>query len=158
MEIIAVKLREHLENKDKFRELASYFISNAVKEASQEQNPVLPPELLKSGLEMLCEENTNIIFACSESPIETIFLNSLALCFIRNGLPLVMASNIPHALSYIKGFKEELVNLNDLADWYEQRDSNYTNLDAYFRDQVNRGAMPTEERMHIKKCFYFIDG
>lgn len=147
----AIGLLEHLEDKQKFRELASYFIDSAVEELTQEENPTHSPEFIRAGLEMLSLENTQFVFDHSQSPIETIFLNSLDLCFIKNGLPLIMMPDIQDVLKYISMFKAELSSLADFADWYEQRDSNYTNIDTFFTQKVNRGAMPLQERNHLEK-------
>jgi hypothetical protein len=144
-------IRNWLTDKEGFLELANFFIKKATEEDDSDGLDVGDLALMRSGLETLAQRNTHLVFLCSQSPIEASFLNSLALCFIRNCLPLVVVPKMSDAPQMIADLRNQLSDLRKLATWYEQRDPSYANLSQYLDAETRRGALPAEERPGLEE-------
>jgi hypothetical protein len=151
----ASSLKECLEDKVRFLELQAFFIEKAVAEASAQAKDLTFPQLLKAGLKALAHQNAEIVFASSESPIETVFLNSLALCFIRNALPLVLTPPMRDASEQLAEFRDELANLAEFTRWYSEHRKDESGLQEYLDNQVRSGRMEARERPHIERLILY---
>lgn len=151
----ATALKERLLDKARFLEFQASFIEGAIKEASDESTDSTTSDLMRSGLQMLAKENARIVFQFSESPIETIFLNSLSICFIRNLLPLVLTPPMKNAKRDLADFYNQLDQLATSTAWYGARHKDEKNLNQYLDDQVRRGRMSPEERPYIGRLILF---
>ncbi len=151
----ATFLKDYLEDKSRFLELQAHFIDKAVEEASDDSSDWSFPALLRASFQKLGKENADIVFRFSESPIETIFLNSLWLCFIRNGQPLVLTPPFDNVQSRLAEFRQQLGNLSRFTDWYGTRNKDEMNLQLFLDDEVRRGRMQPEERPYIDRLILY---
>jgi hypothetical protein len=108
---IDAQLLSVLESEERFRPLARFFLERAIEELfSQTEREVgddsesLAP-VVKAAFELILERCHALIGALSESPIEQVFLRSLALSFLRNGQCLV----------FMQAFRNTML---DLPEWH----------------------------------------
>lgn len=148
---IAIAAREGVLDKEKFEEMCALAVAYAEYEATQGTPQRDYPKSLKLALEILYHQNSDTVFSHSESPIETIFLNTLALCFIRNSLPLVMVSDIPDILSYTSELKKLIPQIHILADWYKEQGYEGDEVVTYLAGEVKKGLMSKEKRAFLTR-------
>ncbi len=111
-------------------------------------------ELMKIILESGRENNIELVFKFSESPIETTFINSLYLCFIKNNIPLMITPPMENTLSYIENFRVELQRIDGFLAWYLEKKKDFSKIDEYLGNEVIIGKMALEELPSIKKLIY----
>jgi len=147
----------YLTDKARFLEVAEYFVDRTVEETAHELPAFEGESLMRLGLSTLAKDNAEIVFALSESPIETIFMNSLALLMIKNAIPLVIQPQVPDAPAFTKDMRAQLRKLKEFVTWYEARHDNWSGISTYIEDQVARGIMPSEERSGLLKWILYYD-
>ncbi len=104
-------------------------------------------------LETLYQQNADTVFSHSESPIETIFLNALALCFLRNSLPLVMVPDVGDVPIYIKEVDEVIPQIHALAEWHKEQGREGSDIIEYLAGEVKSGAITKQERAYLMRGF-----
>lgn len=152
MEPVVIATREGVQDQDKFKEMCAIAVAYAEAEAMQTMPQRSYPQSLRLTLEILYHQNSNTVFSHSESPIETIFLNTLALCFIRNSLPLVMVPSVPDILSYTKEIDKLIPQIHALAKWYKEQGHEGGDVVTYLAGEVRKKAMTKQERACLMRC------
>jgi hypothetical protein len=147
-------LRAHLENKEKFLKLSHFFMRKGFKEIGKDFIENDFAELMKIILESCREDNIELVFKFSESPIETTFINSLYLCFIKNNIPLMITPPMNDTLSYIESFRVSLQRIDDLLAWYLNKYNDFSKIDEFLDNEVIIGKMAPEELPSIKYLIY----
>ncbi len=111
------------------------------------------PEFLRLTLETLYHQNAEAVFSASESPIETIFVNTLALCFLRNSLPLVIVPRVQDILGYIKELDELIPKIHLLAKWYKEQGYEGNELMEHLALEAENGKISSEAHDHLRRAF-----
>ena len=146
------KLRELLLDREQFTRLASFFVEKAAEEAERAEPNSSFARYLKTGLEIVIHETIPHVFERAESPIETIFINSLVLDFIKaDPLNLVVTSTYSDAPGMIKEFREYNRTFKDFIKWYEDRRGHTNNIEVYLDEQMQAGRMDPTERHYLSK-------
>lgn len=154
------ELREILLDNQQFLQLADTFIDHASSEfdkhaiASQRSSSF--SQYFKPAAQAIFRDSANVIEARVASPIEKIFLRSLMLCFIKNdGLGLVVHPTFKNTAVEIAEFRESLLRWRNFFEWFQKNHPN-TPMEAFFEQEVQRGAMPAEERgTYIRWAFLY---
>ena len=142
---IEAELRKVLLDRTQFAELASGFV-NKVCEDDPDEDPEFN-EVYKLALNSVVEENIENVFSASGSPIETIFLNSLILGFIKvDSLGLVVHPVYNDTEKEIEQFIEQYEKFKKFILWYENKYSSFSGMNDFLDLEVKKGNMPQEER------------
>jgi len=113
----------------------------------------------KLSMQAVTEENAREVEALAGSPIETIFLNSLLLSFIKNdGLGLLVHPTFENAPAEIASFRAYLRRLKEFVRWFEENQPADT-MEDFLDKEMDRGAMTQDERHYLTRlifCYRFI--
>lgn len=153
MEDIAAITREFVQDKEKFRELSDIAIALAEYEAIQTFPNDNRAKAMKLGLEILSYQNSDAVFSCAQSPIETTFLNTLALCFIKNSMFLHMVTDVPNAMQYTSELRKQLSQFRLLANWYKEHCGNSDEILEHLKAEVRAGTMSQDHRRFLVRWF-----
>lgn len=153
MNQLSEMLRERVLDKKTFRELCDFAIAQAEYEAFQISPDTNYSKSIKLGLEILSYQNANTVFSSAQSPIETIFLNTLALCFIRNSMPLHMVADVPDVMLYVTELRKEIAQFRRLSSWYKEHCGDYDDILTYLQNEVRSGKMSQEHRRELVQWF-----
>lgn len=153
------RLRETLLDRERFELLARQFIERSAEVHAEE---VGDPELgkyLRIGLDLLMRENLEIVFSASESPIETIFTNSLILTFVKaDPLNLVVQPPVPDAPAQIDAFRSHAAEFRKFAAWYRStHDGTLAGFDACIDRLREVGKMDDEEHWWLRRHLVFYE-
>lgn len=144
------ELRDVLNDRRQFEELARFFIEKSSDLHATEANNPKFGEYLKRGLGLLLEENLRLVFKFSESPIETIFINSLILNFIKNDpLNLVVQHSVRNAPRQIEAFRKRRAQFKKFRDWYITKHGSLAGVDDYLQRQQEIGKMEASEHRYL---------
>jgi hypothetical protein len=148
----ADKFRKNLLDKDKFIQLARFFIKKSVQlQAAETEDPKFC-EYLRAGLDFLVDDGIDLIFRLTESPIERIFINSLVLGFIKaDPLNLVIQHSVKNAPKQIREFRERRLKTKEFASWYVNKYGNLTGIEDFLDKEVLRGKMEKYENKYLKR-------
>ena len=75
----AENLREILQDRARFQEVAEFFIRNTLEEEGRSHPDKAYLQYLQAGLKILLSQATEAVFTTCESPIEKVFVNTLFL-------------------------------------------------------------------------------
>jgi hypothetical protein len=148
----SAQLREVLQSQPRFAELARAFIEKSAQLHSAKTGDPLFGQYLKRGLNLLLEENLRFVFELTESPIETIFINSLLLAFIKNDpLDLVIQHSVRNAPRQIEGFRERRARFKEFVSWYKAKYSSLEGVEEYLNAELARGKMEPAEHGYLRR-------
>lgn len=148
---ITTELREILQDRDRFMELVTAFIDRAIEDDEPTDDEKFN-EFYRLSLETLAEENISNVFRASASPIETIFLNSLLLGFIKaDSLGLVVHPVNADAEKEIEEFRKYFAKFKEFLEWYMGRFSSHAGIESYLDRQVEERKMGSGEREYINR-------
>lgn len=148
------ELRDILQDQDRFMVLANQFVAKACEHDSEDSEKCTDEfnRFYRMSLDLIVRENAANVFALSGSPIETIFLNSLILGFIKcDSLGLVVHPVESDTEKEISEFLNYFDNFKIFLAWYENKFSSFAGIETYLDDQVRSGKMETEERQYANR-------
>ncbi len=139
---VSDELREILKDRQRFAELARLFIKKSSHLHALEAGDPRVGQYLNVGLDLLLEENLRLVFKFTESPIETIFINSLLLTFIKaDPLNLVVQHSVRNAPGQIEAFRERRVQFKKFMSWYTTKYGSFVGADDYLDNELARGKI-----------------
>lgn len=152
------ELRETLLDQQRFAELARFFAKKTTCEHSLEADDHSFSQYLEAGLDLLLEENLKFVFEHTESPIETIFVNSLILDFIKNNpLNLVVQHSVRNAPKQIEAFRDRRKQFKKFMSWYETKYGSMAGVDEYLDKQLANGNMERGEHHYLRRHYVFYE-
>lgn len=150
------ELREILLDPQKFAELARFYIEKSSALHATEANDNRFGQFLETGLEMLLAENLRLVFELTESPIETIFVNSLVLDFIKNDpMRLVLLHSVKNAPKQIEAFRHHRLQFSKFMSWYSEKYGKITGVEEYLQREHARGKMDLGELHWLWRHYVF---
>lgn len=154
----ANELREILLDQQRFAELARRFIERSSHMHATEADDPEYGRYLKDGLDILLEENLKLVFELTESPIETIFVNSLVLCFIKaDPLNLVVQHSVRNAPHQIEAFRERRAKFKKFMLWYRNKYGTIAGVETYLKGQQEQGKMEIGEYYYLWRHYVFYE-
>jgi len=145
-------LRDILLDRNRFVEMAEFFIRKTVEEGQRDHLDDAYLEFLDAGLKLILTEAVDIVFSVCESPIEKVFINSLFLCFIKaNPLYLIITPPFQNAPKDMEDFRSYHAKFLEFTDWYRKHNGSLSGVDEYLDGEVKKGKMEIEERQYIGK-------
>ena len=133
------ELREILLDPQRFAKLARLFIKKSSHMHATEANDPEFNQYLEVGLNLLLDENLKLVFELTESPIETIFVNSLLLGFIKNDpLNLVVQHSVRNAPRQMEAFRETRFKFREFMSWYENEYGTSIGVEDYLHRELER--------------------
>lgn len=145
-------LRNILGDRQRFAELARFFINKSSDLHGNEASDLRFAQYLKAGLELLLEENLRLVFELTESEIEKTFVNSLVLMFIKNDpLNLVVQHSVKNAPKQIEAFRERRVQFKKFTSWYIEKHGSLIGADDYLDEELARGKMESGEHQYLRR-------
>jgi len=152
------ELREILQDRQRFAELAHFFIEKSSHMHAAEAGDHRFGEYLKSGLNLLIEDNLTFVFEQTESPIERVFINSLLLAFIKSDpLNLVIQHSVRNAPKQIEAFRERRGQFKEFAAWYKTRHGSLSGADDFLDREFVRSRMEIGEHHYLKRHLVFYE-
>lgn len=146
--------REILLDRQRFSELAHFFIDKSSRLHASESRDAKFGQYLDVGLNILLEENLRLVFELTESPIETIFINSLILDFIKNDpLNLVVQHSVRNAPKQIDAFRDRRMKFQEFMSWYRTKYGNVAGVDDYLDSQLDKGNMEVGEHHYLRRHY-----
>lgn len=148
------ELREILQDRDRFMSLADQFIARACEDSPNDTERYDDDfnEFYRRSVRAIVEANAAEVFEKSGSPIETIFLNSLILGFIKcDSLGLVMHPVVSDAEKEIDAFREYFSKFHAFVAWYGKEFSSFEDIEGYLDGEVEKGKMDPGERQYIER-------
>jgi hypothetical protein len=155
----AGRFREVLLDRDQFELLARDFMERSTEVHATEVGDEEFGEYLHAGLDLLMRENLEIVFAASESPIETVFVNSLILAFIKaDPLNLVVQPPVPDALTFMDDFRIHSAEFRKFAAWYKSTHSDsLSGFDDFIDGLHTKGKIDDEEHWGLRRHLAFYE-
>jgi len=148
----SAELRGVLQDPTRFAELTRFFIEKSSQLHADEAGDPLFGEYLKAGLKLLVEENLALVFELTESPIETIFINSLLLTFVKNDpLALVVQHSVRNAPRQIESFRERRAQFKKFVSWYKTKHGSLEGAQHFLDGELARGKMETGEHHYLRR-------
>ena len=152
-----VSITDYLESKEKFLPLLFSFLDASIAEHYKNYDDNTPQSyaiFYERFVRTVMMNNVDCIFKYSESPIERIFLNSLILLFIRNGMPcLHFAPPAKDVLKYIDNYRNIHLAIMKHIDSYKNAtgDHELLNFDNAVNLRKEQGIYTEEEveEMHV---------
>jgi hypothetical protein len=146
------ELRDRLKSKDKFLPLLEQFIKNACKESKEQITHTEDSWMFLEFYELFMTEypkiNVNRVFKHCQSPIEKIFINSLILLFLRNGLMgLHITEPFKDAELEIKNYRTAHKNIMSLTRQYIEMtgDEEMNDFEVFFQKRIDAGQYSEED-------------
>ena len=133
-------------------ELARFFVDKSVQERMAELQDPLFGKYLEAGLIFIVDESINWVFEVTESPIETIFINSVILNFIKaDPLNLVVQHSVKNAPKQISEFRERRSKFKEFISWYKNRYGSLNGIDDFLEREMLNGKMAINEMKYLKR-------
>jgi hypothetical protein len=132
-----------------FREVVRLTVEEDCEVGTEEGR--LIAQIMTMMMETLGKRNIETVFTHSESPIETIFLNSVIMGLLRNDVSRVLIfPPVPDLEMHMKNVRE---TCSDFIGWmagYIERtgDATLRNLEDYMKAMVDDGMMPEDAYAH----------
>ena len=151
-------LREILLDPQQFAELARFFIQKSAQSHASEAGDPRFGQYLKTGLDLLLEESIKLVFETTESPIETIFVNSLLLTFMKaDPLNMVVQHSVKDAPRQIEAFRERRAQFRNFTSWYEKKHGSLIGADDFLDQELQRGKMEVGEHSYLRRHLIFYE-
>lgn len=129
-----------------------YFINHSSKISAVEYNNEEYREFLELGQKVLYENNVDLIFELTESPIEKIFINSLVLATVKgNPLGLVVQHSVRNAPKQIQAFRETRKQFKKFISWYLDKNDDLNGIEDYLLNQHEIGKMEESEYLYLSR-------
>lgn len=145
-------LRENLESKERFELLLSYFITKSIDEhkanEKEKNNNYNYSNLYSKFIDTYARINSDLIFEICQSPIERIFVSSVLLFFIKNGIMgFSITPKLPDIESSIANYRENHKGILKLIKSYKDKTGDLTleNFKQNFTERYIDSGMYTEE-------------
>lgn len=140
------ELREILQDPEKFWHLAMEF---AIQFGEPGDNKKFG-EFFRYSLETVIKQNADYVFSLSESPIETIFLNSLILVFIKSDSPgLAVHRTFNDTEKELKKFRALFAHFKSFLAWCEERSLDFTQIIEFLDNGLKAEKMDQSEREYF---------
>ena len=143
---------DNLVDRDKYIEMCAIALAYAEYEVVKTTPDIRYPEGLKITLEILYHNNASTVFSGVQSYIEKVFLNSLALCFLRNYIPLLMVTGISDTSRYTDEVRALMPQIRDFADLCRDEGHEGIDLAKHLAKKVRNGDMTKEVRADLMRC------
>lgn len=148
----SASLREVLQDQRRFEKLARYFIDKSSHLHAAEAGDAQFGQYLRLGLDLLLQDNLKLVFELSQSPIETIFINSLLLTFIKNDpLNLVIQHSVRNAPRQIEGSRERRAQFKKFTSWYIETRGSLAGVEDFLDQELARGKMEAAEHSYLRR-------
>jgi hypothetical protein len=146
------QINEHLLNREQFLQLTTFFIEKAIAEHRQAHPDDSFAGYLEIGLNIITTESIDNIFQATRSPIETIFINSLLLNFIKaDPLNLVVTSPSRDVSAMIHKFRTTHRNFTSFQKSYADKFGDLSGVESFLDSVVSEGRMHPSERDYFSK-------
>jgi hypothetical protein len=146
------ELVDVLKDRERFGDLARFFAAKSSHLHAEEEGDPDFGRHLKAGLDLLIEENLDLVFDLTESPIETIFVNSLLLAFIKsNPLSLVVQHSVRTAPRQIEDFRQRREQFKKFTAWYKDKHGSLLGIDEFLDQELERGKMEAGEHRYLRR-------
>jgi len=151
-------LMEILQDRQRFAELARFFIEKSSNVQATEAGDPRFGRYLKIGMDLLLQENLTFVFDQTESPIERVFINSLLLSFIKNDpLNLIIQHSVRNAPKQMEAFRERRRQFKEFSAWYKAKHGNLTGADDFLDREFARGKMEVGEHHYLRRHLVFYE-
>jgi hypothetical protein len=158
MTVQGLELVDVLKDRERFGELARFFAAKSSRLHTEEAGAPNFGLYLKAGLDLLIEENLRLVFDLTESPIETIFVNSLLLAFIKNDpLNLVIQHSVKNAPRQIEGFRQRREQFKQFTAWYRNKYESLAGIERFLDQELERGKMEPREHRYLTRHVVFYE-
>ncbi|MEG0926788.1 endonuclease domain-containing protein [Chryseobacterium sp.] len=157
-------LRKSLESKESFLPLLQFFVKKSTEEIKEkEKNP--ENQLNYSNFYSTYTENysklhADLIFENCQSPIERIFISSLLLLFIKNGiLGFSITPRLPDIEDSMRNYRKNHKAILKLINNYKDTtgDSNLTNFKTFFKETyINVGKYTEVDYYEVWEHYYIV--
>lgn len=156
-------LKRSLESKESFQPLLNFFIHKSIEEIkAKEKQPEIQhnySNFHSAFLENYAKINADLIFENCQSPIERIFISSLLLLFIKNGiLGFTITPNLPDMEEGMKNYRSNHKSILKLIKSYKDTtgDLDLTNFEKSFKEKYIDCGKYTEDDYHEICNHYYI--
>jgi Protein of unknown function (DUF559) len=154
----SAELRKVLQDPQRFAELARHFIEKSSELHAAEAGDPKFADYLKIGMKLLLDENLRLVFELTESPIETIFINSLLLTFMKNDpLNLVVQHSVRNAPGQIQAFRQTRSQFKKFIAWYVDRRGSLAGIEDYLDRELESGKMEPGEHRYLRRQLVFYE-
>src|SRR5207249_8894696 len=132
-----LELVDVLNDREQFGDLARFFAAKSSRLHAEETGDPNFGLYLKAGLDLLIEENLRLVFDLTESPIETIFVNSLLLAFIKSDpLNLVVQHSVRNAPRQIEDFRQRREQFKQFTAWYRNKYATLAGIEEFLDQEL----------------------
>jgi hypothetical protein len=146
------RINEHLLNREQFQQLTTFFIKKAIAEHGQAHRDDSFAWYLETGLNIITTESIDNVFRATRSPIETIFINSLLLNFIKaDPLNLVVTAPCRDVSTMIHMFRTTHRNFTSFLKSYAGKFGDLSAVESFLDSLVLKGRIHPSERDHFSK-------
>jgi hypothetical protein len=152
-------LRKALESKEHFEPLLNFFVQVSLKEREQSENPSSYSNIYSRFIGNYSKINTNLIFENCQSPIERMFVSSLLLLFIKNGiLGFTVTPKLDDAEMGMKIYRENHEGILNMVDSYKKStgDLNLKNFESTFKELCKTTKYEEEDFNEICHHYYIV--
>lgn len=146
------QLKEQLSTKEKFLPLLDYFIKKAIDEQNKtsktDKSSIMFSEFYEKYMDFYPRTNVDNIFKYCRSPIEKIFVNSLVLLFLKNGIMgLHITQPLKDAETEIANYRTAHKNIMHLAEQYKKNsgDNEMKNFESFFQKKIDSGKFTIDD-------------
>ena len=157
MDQIQIRLNEALQNQDAFLKLCKAFIDIGVKHQRTLSEDKDWPVVYERVMTELIQNNAALVFKHSESPIEVLFLNSLALNFLNAGLPLVFLPPADDVVAAIDDLLKNLDFIQELAERFRKRTQVNLSLGEFIDHEFKQHSMTNENACSCMRDVIYYD-
>ncbi|MCK7547910.1 endonuclease domain-containing protein [Marinobacter koreensis] len=135
---------------DAFVELLDAFEQRSISEECDGEDPGFS-SWYRMALDTHIKNNSTVIDAFQESPIEKIFLRSLLLGFVKaDPFGLVIHQFGRDALQEVEYFREYYGRFKEFIAWWERRQKPFSEIEAYLDSELIAGRMEAQERNYLR--------
>jgi len=157
-------LRKTLSERRLTLQIIDYFIGKVVAEEGQNdlediENQQEYLDFLQRALELLYKQSVDIVYEHSESEIETIFLNSLILSFLKaDPLSLVFTPPFNDVWTFVKAHRNELKSMLKINKKYREHTGtkNSEGFLVYVENLLKDSSIDKEQYRWYKDSYNFI--
>lgn len=158
MTVHGLELVDVLKDRERFGDLARFFAAKSSHLHAEEMGDPQFGLYLSAGLDLLIEENLRLVFELTESPIETIFVNSLLLTFIKNDpLNLVVQHSVRNAPRQIEGLRQRRERFKEFTAWYRDKYGSLAGIEEFLDQELARGKMEAGEHRYLTRHLVFYE-
>ncbi|MBS7255984.1 endonuclease domain-containing protein [Flavobacterium branchiicola] len=160
---ILIILQKSLESKESFEPLLDFFVQMSIVETKlKEKQPKYEynySNFYSRFLDNYSKTNSNLIFENCQSPIERMFISSLLLLFVKNGiLGFTITPKIPDIESTMKIYRDNHKKMLKIVESYKVKtgDLNLINFELSFRKTFISSGIYTEDDYEEICWHYYI--